>query len=53
MLLDAAEQVLGKRYQLRYKVIEAESEQAAPADLLLQRAREQGIRTGEQEGSSL
>ena len=53
MLLDAAEQVLGKRYQLRYKVIEAEAEQTAPADLLLQRAREQGIRTGEQDGSSL
>ena len=54
MLLDAAEQVLGKHYQLRYKVIETESEQAAsPADLLLQRAREQGIRTGEQEGSSV
>ena len=54
MLLDAAEQVLGKRYQLRYKVIEAETEQTAPADLLLQRAREQGIRTGEQDpGSSI
>lgn len=53
MLLDAAEQVLGKRYQLRYKVIEAETDQAAPADVLLQRAREQGIRIGEQENSSV
>ncbi|MBQ5338420.1 MAG: DNA polymerase III subunit gamma/tau [Oscillospiraceae bacterium] len=54
MLLDAAEQVLGKRYQLRYKAIEGESEQTnAPADMLLQRAREQGIRTGEQENSSV
>ncbi len=53
MLLDAAEQVLGKRYQLRYKVIETETEQTAPADVLLQRAREQGIRTGEQENSSV
>ena len=53
MLLDAAEQVLGKRYQLRYKTIESEAEQISPADILLQRAREQGIRTGEQENSSV
>ena len=54
MLLDAAEQVLGKRYQLRYKVVKSEAEQtASPADVLLKRAREQGIRTGEQENSGI
>ena len=54
LLLDAAEQVLGRRFQLRYKNVESENEQTAPpADLLFRRAQEQGIQTAEQEDAGL
>lgn len=54
LLMDAAEQVLGKRWQVRYKSLDAENEQAAPpADLLFRRAQEQGIQTAEQEDAGV
>jgi DNA polymerase-3 subunit gamma/tau len=49
-LMDVAEQVLGRRYQVRYKTVESEQEQNGnPADALFRRAQEAGIQTGEQE----
>ena len=45
----AAQQVLGKKYSIRYKSVEPEAEQQAPADVLLQRAQAQGIAVSEQE----
>jgi hypothetical protein len=53
MLLDAAEQILGTRYQLRYKVLEQEADQTAPAEILMQRAQSDGIRTGIQEDAGV
>ena len=54
LLMDAAEQVLGRRFQLRFKSEEPENENSAPpADLLFRRAQEQGIQTGEQENAGL
>ena len=49
----AAEQVLGKKYSIRFKSVEAEEEQAAPADILFRRAKEQGIEVSEQEPSGI
>ena len=51
-LSDAAEQVLGKRYGIRFKCAETEEEKTAPADQLLARAREQGITVTEGTGSA-
>lgn len=54
LLLDAAEQVLGRRYQLRYRTVESEQAQAAPpAEAIFRRAQEQGIQTAEQEDAGL
>ena len=39
----AAAEILGRRYAIRYKCVESEEEKTAPADVLLARAREQGI----------
>ena len=47
MLGKAAQQVLGKKYGIRFKCVETEEEKAAPADELLQRARTQGIEVSE------
>lgn len=54
MLLDAAEQVLGRRYQLRYRSVEPEQEpNATPADMLFRRAQAQGLPTAEQEDAGI
>ena len=53
MLGSAAEQVLGKKYSIRFKSVETDEEQPAPADILFQRAREQGIEIKEQEESGI
>lgn len=48
LLRDAAEQVLGKRYQVRYKNEAPEAEQgSSPVDELLRRAKENGIEVAE------
>ncbi|MBR3267378.1 MAG: DNA polymerase III subunit gamma/tau [Oscillospiraceae bacterium] len=46
MLGSAAAQVLGKKYAIRYKCIEPEGEQVSPAEVLLERAKAQGIEVG-------
>ena len=53
MLGSAAVQVLGKKYSIRFKSVETDEEQPAPADILFQRAREQGIEIKEQEESGI
>ncbi|MBR5723001.1 MAG: DNA polymerase III subunit gamma/tau [Oscillospiraceae bacterium] len=53
LLGSAAEQVLGKKYSIRFKSVEVEEEQAAPADILFRRAKEQGIEVSEQEPSGI
>ena len=42
-LEQAALQVLGKKYAIRFKTLEPQGDQPAPVDTLLQRAQEQGI----------
>ena len=44
----AAQKVLGKKFAIRYKCVESEEEKTAPADVLLSRARTQGIEVTEQ-----
>lgn len=39
----AAAQVLGKKYAIRYKCVESEEDKTAPTDVLLERAKAQGI----------
>ncbi|MBR6106493.1 MAG: DNA polymerase III subunit gamma/tau [Oscillospiraceae bacterium] len=40
---EAAAQVLGKKYAIRFKCVESEEDKAAPIDVLLERAKAQGI----------
>ena len=42
-----AAEVLGKKYAIRFKCVESEEDKAQPADVLLARARAQGIAVGE------
>lgn len=53
MLGQAAQQVLGKKYSIRFKSVETAEEQPAPADILFQRAKEQGIAVTEQAESGI
>ena len=54
LLMNAAEQVLGRQYQIKYKNLESENEQSAPpAEILFRRAQEQGIQTAEQEDAGI
>ncbi|MBP0966747.1 MAG: hypothetical protein J5722_03850, partial [Oscillospiraceae bacterium] len=53
MLSSAGEQVLGKKYSVRFKMVETAEEQPAPADILFRRAKEQGIEVSEQEPSGI
>lgn len=43
LLSQAAQQVLGKKYSIRFKSVEPQTAQTAPVDVLMQRAQEQGI----------
>ncbi len=40
---EAAAQVLGRKYAIRYKCVESEEDKAAPVEVLLERAKAQGI----------
>ena len=40
---EAAAQVLGRKYAIRFKCVESEEDKAAPVDVLLERAKAQGI----------
>ena len=42
-----AAEVLGKKYAIRYKCVESEEDKAQPAEVLLARARAQGIAVGD------
>ena len=48
VLGQAAQQVLGRKFAIRYKCVETEEEKTAPADVLLRRAQAQGIEVTEQ-----
>ena len=40
---EAAAQVLGRKYAIRFKCVESEEDKAAPLEVLLERAKAQGI----------
>ena len=53
LLGTAAQQVLGKKYAIRFKSVEADPEQIPPAEMLFKRAQEQGIAVTEQENAGI